>query len=232
MPTLRESFPRLVSALVQHFGRPRRLVDSRSWFERLIVCIWERVISAKQTNMVLEIFEKAGLSNSQALAELDPAALQDLLRQEGLSVSAKAVSPLLRAIRRLASYPELAGDPFDGADRIATSLLREELVAIPGIGPATADDILLKVFERPRYPLDRATYRILLRHGWIDSTANYEETGDLLIRNSDEDPNLLADLSLWFEELGRSHCRSSGPKCERCPLQDLLPAEGPLEGES
>jgi endonuclease-3 related protein len=232
MSTFPESIPRLVSALDRHSGRPRRLVEERSAFERLVACYWERVVSAKEVDAALLAFEESGLSTPRSLAELDLGAFQDLLREAGLSVSSKSLAPFLRLTRRLASHPEIELDDFAATARIATSTLREELVAIPGIGPATADDILLRVFGRPRYPLDRSTYRILLRHGWIDSTADYEETTDLLIRNLEEDPNLLADLSLWFEELGRSHCRASGPRCENCPLRSLLPEGGPLDGES
>jgi len=232
MSTFRDSIPRLVSALARHPGRPRRLVEQRPAFERLVACYWDRVVSAKQTAAALLAFEESGLSTLRSVAELDLATLRDLLAQAGLSVSSKSLAPFHRLVRRLASHPEFDPDDFSPSDRIATSALREEVVAITGIGPATADDVLLKVFGRPRYPLDRATYRILLRHGWIDSTADYEETTDLLIHNLDEDPNLIADVSLWFEELGRTHCRASGPRCEGCPLQPLLPEGGPLDGES
>lgn len=232
MSTFREAIPRLVSALDRDSGRPRRLVESRSTFERLVACYWDRVVSAKQTAAALRAFEDSGLSTPRSLVELDLSTLQDTLRQAGLSVSSKLLAPFLRLIGRLASLPEIDLDDCAASARIATSTLREEIVAVPGIGPATADDILLRVFGRPRYPLDRATYRILLRHGWIDSTADYEETVDLLVRNFDEDPNLLADVSVWFEELGRSHCRASGPRCKNCPLQPLLPEGGPVDGES
>ena len=158
--------------------------------------------------------------------------LQDLFLQAGLSIPAKSLAQFLRVIQWWAGHPEFADDDLGDPEVSSPTQIREELVAIRGISPAAADEILLRAFEQPRYPLDRATYRILLRHGWIDSTADYDETSDLLIRATGEDPNLLLDLSLWFDRLGRTHCRPSGPACDRCPLQPLLPEEGPLELES
>jgi len=232
MSTFRESVPLLVSSLNRHFGRPRGPAETRSRFEKLVACYWERVVSTKQADAAVRAFEEAGLNDARSPAELDPVTLQDLLREAGLSVSAKVLAPFSRLVRALADHPDILLDPVDDAAAVPTRTLRDELVAIPGIGPATADDLLLRVFGQARYPLDRATYRILLRHGWIDSTADYEETNDLLVGSLGGEPNLLADVSLWFEELGRSHCRAGGPRCENCPLQPLLPEGGPLGDES
>jgi len=232
MPTLREAISRLVSAFGSAPESKGKAQDHRSRFESLIDCYWERVGSVKQAEAVLSAFDELGILEPRELAEFDPSSLGDMLRQSSLSVSPKLLKPFLRLIR-LAAIDRpglLEGD--DDREQLSTETLRDELTAIPGIGRATADAILLKVFSLPVYPLDRATYRVLFRHGWTDTTADYDEVSDLLIRNSDEDPNLLANLTLWFEHLGRSHCRAGGPRCERCPLQPLLPEQGPLEDDS
>ena len=44
----------------------------------------------------------------------------------------------------------------------------EELAGIKGIGPAAADAMVLFALKRPAYPVDRATFRVLVRHGWLD----------------------------------------------------------------
>ena len=62
-----------------------------------------------------------------------------------------------------------------------TARLRRELTALSGIGQAKADAILLFGLGRPVYPVDRGTYRILVRHGWIDPSADYDEVSQLLI---------------------------------------------------
>jgi endonuclease-3 related protein len=135
-------------------------------------------------------------------------------------------------VRWVAHDLEFALGNLDDISTIPTESLRESLLAIPGIGASSADDILLNVFGRPRYPLDRSTYRILIRHGWLDVTADYDEAVDLILRNTDADLNLLGRLSIWFEELGRSHCRVGKPKCEQCPLRSLLPEGGPMGADS
>jgi endonuclease-3 related protein len=190
------------------------------------------MISARNSGQVVEALAVAGVSDVESLAEFDLTSFQDLLRQAGVTVSIKALAPLLRLVQWVANDFELATGNLEKISNITTEHLRESLLAIAGIGASTADDILLHVFDRPRYPLDRATYRILIRHGWLDITSDYDETVDFLLRSTDADPNLLRRLSIWFEELGRSHCRAAGPRCEQCPLQSLLPEGGPMGAES
>ena len=102
---------------------------------------------------------------------------------------------------------------------------------------AGADAILLYALKRPSYPVDRATYRVLVRHGWLDPTATYDEARDLLVDsvtdradvlNEEEDPAVeLAELAHGMEQLGRRFCRAAAPHCDGCPLESLLPEGGP-----
>ena len=111
-----------------------------------------------------------------------------------------------------------------------TSRLRDGLLAINGIGQATADAILLAL-GRPTYPVDQVTYRILIRHGWIDSSADYEEVHQLLNRRAGENVEEIEHLSNWLRQVGRQYCRLRSPKCDPCPLRCVLPESGPIEPE-
>ena len=81
------------------------------------------------------------------------------------------------------------------------------------------------------YPLDRATYRILIRHGWLDSSADYDEARDVVERPWAGDPVTLARLSDWLARIGSEFCRVRVAKCDRCPLRGFLPEGGPVEPE-
>ena len=116
---------------------------------------------------------------------------------------------MLTPISRLARwYVERDRGPGDESlDSVATESLRADLAGINGIGPATADALLLLALSRPVYPLDRATYRILIRHGWLDSWADYDEARDVVERPWPGDPVPLARLSVWLARIGSEFCR-------------------------
>jgi endonuclease III-like uncharacterized protein len=165
----------------------------------------------------------------EVLAAADPAEVTDSVSSADLKVPAKVALMLKRLAGWFGSVFQSEDDCYDEATR-PTSLLRSELLAISGIGQATADGILLSL-GRPCYPVDHGTYRILLRHGWIDSSADYEEVHQLLNRQTGENAVDLARLSTWLTRVAREYCGVASPRCGRCPLRDFLPESGPVEPE-
>jgi endonuclease-3 related protein len=125
----------------------------------------------------------------------------------------------------------LSRDIAEGRGSLDTESLRTELASLRGIGPATADALLLRAFSRPVFPVDQATYRILVRHGWLDSWATYEEARAVVEGQCTHDAVLLARMSEWLARVGSEFCRVREPKCEACPLRCFLPRGGPFEPE-
>ena len=111
---------------------------------------------------------------------------------------------------------------------VPTADLRDELRTLRGISPAGVDAILLEGLRRPVFPVDRPSYRILARHGWLDPDAGYDEASDALRRYAPDDPPALQALAVHLDEIGTRFCKASAPKCEACPLRPLLPEGGPL----
>jgi endonuclease-3 related protein len=130
----------------------------------------------------------------------------------------KLVGPLQRLARWVAGRGSA-----EALDDISTGRLREELLGVNGIGPASADAVLLLALRRPVFPVDRASYRVLVRHGWLDTSADYEEARAAWERPAGDDPGTLARLAAGLEQVGREFCRASVARCERCPLRPLLP---------
>ena len=108
---------------------------------------------------------------------------------------------------------------------------RLELAAINGVGLAMADAILLALGQ-PVYPLDRGTFRILVRHGWIDTATDYDQASELLSRQAAGSTDEITRLSTWLAQVGRQFCGPRSPSCERCPLRCVLPEDGPLEPDA
>jgi endonuclease-3 related protein len=100
--------------------------------------------------------------------------------------------------------------------------LREELLKIKGIGPETADSILLYALEKPVFVVDAYTKRVLYRHGLIESqNADYHHVQMLFHRELKRNVQLYNEYHALFVRLGKEHCRAK-PLCEGCPLSALL----------
>jgi endonuclease-3 related protein len=107
---------------------------------------------------------------------------------------------------------------------LPTGELREALLSVSGIGPETADSILLYAAGRPVFVVDAYTRRVLSRHGWIPPEAKYDEVQALFMERLPRDSFLYNEYHALFVALGKRHCRPT-PRCYGCPLEDLLPPE-------
>jgi endonuclease-3 related protein len=230
MSCLSQSYPTVLSQLADRFGQPTRLVGVLPPFSSVIASALERLGESTRSQHALEFLGKAQLLDPAALSIADPIELRETLACAGLKQSAKVAAVLKRLAAWFAArFPvdkDAHEEPF-----WPTSLLRGELAALNGVGQATADAILLFGLGRATYPVDRGTYRVLVRHGWIDAAADYDEVRQILIHQARENPEELARLSHGLAQVGRQFCQLRGPKCEPCPLRDLLSEGGPIEPE-
>ncbi|MDP8239110.1 MAG: endonuclease III domain-containing protein [Candidatus Hatepunaea meridiana] len=103
---------------------------------------------------------------------------------------------------------------------VSTDVLREELLAIKGIGPETADSILLYALDRTVFVVDAYTKRALIRIGLINDGAKYEDIQRLFVDNLENDRELFNDYHAQFVALGKYYCKSK-PDCVGCPLEDI-----------
>jgi endonuclease-3 related protein len=101
----------------------------------------------------------------------------------------------------------------------ATLNLRQELLAVNGVGPETADSILLYALNKPVFVVDAYTKRILARHKYIKSEANYEQIQDLFMRTVKRDTHLFNEYHALLVRLGKEYCLKNKPRCNLCPLQ-------------
>ncbi len=121
------------------------------------------------------------------------------------------------------------GDPA-GLEGISTETLREELLSLRGIGPETADSILLYALGRPTFVVDAYTKRIAARHLLVDPDCDYYELKDLFESALPRELDLYRDYHGQIVDLGKRHCKRRGPLCETCPARAVL-GEPVLEEE-
>jgi endonuclease-3 related protein len=134
--------------------------------------------------------------------------------------------------RRLRSFLRVLVEEFDGdLERLfagETAAVRERLLAINGVGPETADSMLLYAGGHHRFVIDAYTKRIFPRHGWSDADAGYEDLQRICEVALDQKPrrerlDYWQDFHAQLVMVGKDFCRPRQPRCAECPLKALLP---------
>lgn len=133
---------------------------------------------------------------------------------------------------RLLNLMRFVVEAYDGSLEALKSVdwrdLREQLLAVKGIGPETADSILLYALEQPALVVDTYTHRIFARHGWIEYSADYHQLQEHLATELPEDVPLYNELHALLVHVGHHWCKRK-PKCDECPLAEMLPEGGVVE---
>ncbi len=100
-----------------------------------------------------------------------------------------------------------------------TLKLRQQLLAVNGIGPETADSILLYALDKPVFVIDAYTKRIFSRHHFFKEDASYDEVQSLFMKNLEKNSRLFNEYHALIVKLGKEYCLKNKPKCSLCPLK-------------
>jgi endonuclease-3 related protein len=132
--------------------------------------------------------------------------------------------------RRVYSMSQLVVEQFSGdlnrLWQLPTSTLRATLLAVHGIGPETADCMMLYAARRPIFVIDKYTWRMLVRHAWIGRTTRYDQMQKFFQRRLPADAAQFGEFHALLVRLGNDRC-GARPRCDGCPLESLLPGGGP-----
>jgi len=217
-PTLQEAFDRLHAA----YG-PRHWWPAKTPFEVLVGAVLVQNTSWQNVEKAIDRLREYDLLEPHALYAVPVEELEELIRPAGY-FRIKA--------RRLRNLLEFLVDRYHGSldAMFQTPLaeLREGLLRVNGIGPETADSILLYAGGLPTFVVDAYTHRVFARHGWIAFDADYYQIKDHFESGLPQDAALFNEYHALLVEVGKRHCRKQ-PQCHDCPLADLLPPSGPLE---
>jgi endonuclease III related protein len=156
--------------------------------------------------------KSAGLLSVEALAGVPLEVLaQQILPAGYYNLKAGRLKNLLALV---AEYP----DGLDGLFQEDTPSLRERLLGVRGIGPETADSILLYAAGRPVFVVDAYTHRILTRHALIDEDSDYHAIQECFLDSLPEDASLFNEYHALLVRVGKEFCKKSKPFCPTCPL--------------
>lgn len=170
---------------------------------------------------------ESALENLKAENLLTPKKI-DSLSEESLSLLIRPAGYFRVKAKRLKNYTRYLIQNYSGD--IAQSLKgnlhvkRKELLQVNGIGPETADSILLYAGERPIFVIDTYTKRVLTRHKIAADEMKYDEYQsifhDALLGNGDDSTvKLFNEYHALFVACGKHYCRPKSPGCDQCPLK-------------
>jgi endonuclease-3 related protein len=151
--------------------------------------------------------------SAEALRAAPPEKVAELIRPSGyFNVKARRLRHFLEFLEREGGEPGLRALP--------TGELREKLLSVNGLGPETADSILLYALDRPVFVIDAYTRRVLRRHRLIREDEDYEEVRGLFEKHLPRRRRLYNEYHALFVRVGKYHCRPKA-RCEGCPLARL-----------
>jgi len=154
-----------------------------------------------------------GLMSPGGMADLDPATLAALIRPAGyFNVKARR----LRAF--LDYFLGVHGGDEGRMGRGGTAALREELLGVNGVGPETADSILLYALGRPVFVVDAYTRRIFHRLGLSAEDASYDALQRMFTEALPRDAGLYNEYHALIVALGKNCCKPR-PRCAACPVR-------------
>ncbi len=206
------------------FERLRTAYGPQGWwpgespFEVAVGAILTQNTSWSNVERAVAVLRGEGLLSPRAMARVPPARLADLIRSAGYyNVKAERLGNFLGFLRRRYG---LSMKRFLGA---AGPGLRDELLEVKGIGPETADSILLYAAGYPVFVVDAYTRRVLARHGTVGPSATYGEIQGLFHRSLPRRAALYNEYHALIVRLGKERCRPRTPLCRGCPLGPAPP---------
>jgi endonuclease-3 related protein len=185
-------------------------------FEVMVGAILTQNTNWKNVERAIENLKGVGLLSLEALSALPTGLLAEYIRPAGYyNIKAGRLHNLLTFIN------DVHGGDLQAFLDQPLATLREQLLSIKGVGPETADSILLYAANLPIFVVDAYTHRILSRHQVIDEDFGYHEIQELFMDNLSCDTQLYNEYHALLVRVGNVYCKKKNPDCAACPLQGV-----------
>lgn len=211
----------IYSHMLYHFGH-RKWWPGDSRFEIILGAILTQNTNWKNVEKALQNLKDAKCLSYKKISAMPIDQLAELIRPSGYyNQKAIKIKAFISFVNRF--YKGSLKKLFS----VETTLLRDQLLSIKGIGPETADSILLYAGDHLSFVVDLYTYRILTRHGWMPPEVVYHEMKEFFEESISKDIDLYKDYHAQLVAVGNNFCRKT-PKCEDCPLRPFLKNDQPI----
>jgi endonuclease-3 len=208
---------RILTVLRKTFTMPTWITSNRDPFETLIVTIISQNTADRNTARAFENLSSKFTITPEALAKARIDQIENCLRVAGL---------FRNKARTLKQVSRIVLDRFQGRLEQVLSLplqeARRTLLQLPGVGPKTADVLLLFASGKPTIPVDTHVYRVSKRLGLAPENGNYDT-----VRTSLQElysPKDYAAVHVLLILHGRKYCKARVPLCRECPINELCPS--------
>jgi endonuclease III related protein len=187
--------------LLKHFG-PQSWWPADSPFEVIVGAILTQNTNWKNVEKAIDNLKLSRALRSSSLLKLSNQKLEKLIKPSGFyRQKAKRLKGFIREYQK---------KPI---------MTREELLEINGIGPETADSILLYAFDKPTFVVDAYTRRIGQRVGLFKFN-DYHEIKDYFEEKLPKNLEIYKEYHALLVELAKNYCKVK-PLCEKCPISKL-----------
>ena len=206
------NFLDIYNSLLKHFG-PQHWWPGETPFEVIIGAILTQNTSWDNVEKAIVSLKASGKFTPEGLFRLPAAKLALLIKSSGyFNIKAKRLKNFLSFV-----FNDYEGD-IDLMIKEDGPVLRHKLLNVNGIGPETADSILLYAAEHPVFVVDAYTKRIFSRHGYVHADATYHQIQELFTGALTKDTQLYNEYHALIVRVGKELCRTN-PHCDSCPLE-------------
>ena len=195
--------------LAQHGHRKWWPADTP--FEVALGAILTQATSWRNVEKAMENLKGADAFTPGEIASISQATLERLIRPS------RYFRMKAQKVRAFVEY--IAKRPMHVMFKQDVPELREELLSIYGVGPETADTIILYAAGKPSFVVDSYTYRLFSRLGWVTGNYNYEKLRALFMDNLPHDVDLFNEYHALIVGHGARVCHKKTPNCEECRLR-------------
>lgn len=209
---------RYFQALTHAYG-PQQWWPARTRFEIIVGAFLTQNTAWTNVEKALGNLRRAGILNVAGIRRVQLNRLEQLVRPSGY---------FRQKARRLKAFVQFLDHKYGGSlQRMfaqPTASLRAELLALNGVGPETADAILLYAGKHPVFVVDAYARRILDRHGIMPFNARYDEIRQLFekaLANGTDPGATFNQAHALIVQVGKNHCRKEAA-CRGCPLERFL----------
>ena len=215
MQQTQEVLMEIYHTLLEHFG-PRGWWPADSPLEVIIGAVLTQAVAWKNVTRAIDNLKRANLMDINIIIDIDE---EDLAQHIKPALYHRQKAKKLKALMTFIAT-EYNGD-LDLMFAESLPILRKKLLGIWGIGPETADSILLYAGDKTVFVVDTYTKRIFYRLGMVDENISYQEMQEYLQKNIPSDLYIYNEYHALLVGLGANYCKKSKPRCSQCPLLNL-----------
>ncbi len=212
-------FIEIYNLLLDAYG-PQNWWPADSVFEVVVGAVLTQNTNWSNVCKAIDNLKREGLLSFEQMISISIEELAHHIRPSGYyNIKAKRLNNLLLMVHD--KYEGELSLLFD--EDLETA--RETLLSVKGIGPETADSILLYGGKFPVFVVDAYTYRILYRHKLIDEQSDYYSIQQEFFYQLPQDVDLFNEYHALLVQTGKDYCKKKKPLCESCPLNRLFEDE-------